>query len=47
MPLKIVGLTIDIAGDVAVGVLFPADLAGDVTVGVVSTADLAGVQGDL
>ena len=39
----IAGLTIDIAGDVTVGVSSPADLAGDVTVSVASPADLAGV----
>ena len=42
MPLKIAGLTIDIAGDVTVGVSSPVDLVGDVTVGVASPADLAG-----
>ena len=41
-PLKIAGLTVDIAGDVAVGVSSPADLAGDVTIGVSFLADLVG-----
>ena len=33
-PMKIVGLIVDFAGDVTVGVSSPADLAEDVTVGV-------------
>ena len=39
--LKIAGLTVDLAGDVTVGVAPSADLAGDVTIGVPSSADLA------
>ena len=39
-PLKIAGLTVDLAGDVTVGVASSADLAGDVTVDVAFTADL-------
>ena len=40
--LKIVGLNVDIAGEVTVVLSSPADRAGDVTVGVASSADLAG-----
>ena len=41
-PLKIAGFTVDLAGDVTVGVAPPADLAEVVTVGVASSADLSG-----
>ena len=41
-PLTIAGLTVDLAGDVTVGVASSADLDGDVTVGVEPSADLAG-----
>ena len=41
-PLKIAGLTIDLAGYVTVGVASSADHAGDITVGVASSTDLAG-----
>ena len=41
-PLKIAGLTVNIAGDIAVSVSSPSYLVGDVTVGVVSSPDLAG-----
>ena len=42
MPLKFAGLTVDLAGDVTVGVASSDKLAGDVTVGVAPSADLAG-----
>ena len=55
-PLKIAGLTVDIAGDVTVGVSSPADLTGDVTVGVLELSPSVwrprptlrcGVQGEM
>ena len=42
-PLKIAGLTVDLSGDVTVGVASPADLARLITVGVASSADPASV----
>ena len=40
---KIAGLTVDLAGDVTVGVASSAELAEVITVGVASSTDLAGV----
>ena len=42
-PLKIAGLTVDLAGDVTADVASSADISGVDTVGVASSADLAGV----
>ena len=42
-PLKIAGMTVDLAGDVTVGVAPLANLAGDVTVGVAFLGDLVEV----
>ena len=42
-PLEIAGLTVDLAGDVKVGVASSADLAGEAAAGVASLADPAEV----